>query len=128
MTPQLTYPPPVTETPMPSYAAVTGAANTARPANLSEMMTARLGFLSPEDPVILREPEDLVSQLRRGFSAGPDNAAYVAANRLALEAFRSGQRELAAEVCQLEIGYAAARLRTGADDRMAMFGLQPVIN
>ncbi|HET7014320.1 MAG TPA: hypothetical protein VFI65_10440 [Streptosporangiaceae bacterium] len=113
---------------MPSYAGVTGAANTARSANLPEMTTARLGFLSPEDPVIWRAPEDLVSQLKRGFSAGPDNSAYVAANRLALEAFRSGQRELAADVCRLEIGYAAARLRAGADDQIAMFGLQPVIN
>jgi hypothetical protein len=113
---------------MPSYAAVTGAANTTGSANLTEMTTARLGFLSPEDPVVWREPEDLVNRLRRGFSAGPDNAAYVAANRLALEAFRSGQRELAAQVCRLEIDYAAGRLRKRADGQLAMFGLQPVIN
>jgi hypothetical protein len=31
-------------------------------------------------------------------------------------------------VCHLEIGYATARLKAGADEQMAMFGLQPVIN
>ncbi len=113
---------------MRSYAAVTGAAKTARSANPAAMATARLGFLSPEDPVIWREPEDLLGRLQNGFKAGQDNAAFVAANRLALEAFRSRQRELAAQVCRLEIAYAAARLRAGADEQMAMFGLQPVIN
>jgi hypothetical protein len=113
---------------MPSYAAVTGATHAAGSADPTVMMSMRLGFLSPEDPVFWCEPEDLIKRFARGLTEGPDLAAYAAANRLALEAFRSGERELAADVCHLEIDYAAARLRASADEQIAMLGLQPVIN
>jgi hypothetical protein len=90
--------------------------------------TARWAFLSPEDTVICREPAELMRRLTDGFTLNTEEDAFVAANRLALEAFRSRERDLAAQVCELEIGYARGRLASGGDERMAMFGLQPVIN
>jgi hypothetical protein len=90
--------------------------------------TARWAFLSPEDTVICREPAELMRRLTDGFTMDTEEDAFVAANRLALEAFRSRERDLAAQVCELEIGYACSRLASGGDERMAMFGLQPVIN
>ena len=62
-----------------------------------------------------------------GFAAHDDAPVFVAANRLALEAFRGGERDLATEICQLEIRYAAAKLADGGV-QAALLGLQPVIN
>ncbi len=90
--------------------------------------TARWAFLSPEDTVICREPAELMRRLTDGFTMDTEEGAFVAANRLALEAFRSREREVATQVCELEIGYACGRLAVGGDERMAMLGLQPVIN
>lgn len=86
-----------------------------------------LGFLSPEDVVRFQEPDELTHRLADGFEAD-DEAAFVAANRLALEAFRTRDAASAARICHLEIGYAAAGLTTADEPRMALFGLQPVIN
>lgn len=91
-------------------------------------ITARWAFLAPEDTVVCREPAELMRRLAEGFGSGDQMAAFVAANRLALEAFRSRDRDLAAEVCRLEIDYASVQLRSGGDWRTAMLGLQPVIN
>ncbi|HWH01944.1 MAG TPA: hypothetical protein VNV66_22110 [Pilimelia sp.] len=88
---------------------------------------AWLGFLSPEDVVVWREPHTLAACLARGFG-GDDLAAYTAANRLALEAFRCGDAALAADVCDREIRYAADALARGGNPRLALLGLQPVIN
>ncbi len=90
--------------------------------------TARWAFLAPEDTVICREPAELMRRLAEGFASGDQMAAFVAANRLALEAFRSRERDLAAEVCRLEIDYASEQLCSGGDWQTAMLGLQPVIN
>jgi hypothetical protein len=86
------------------------------------------GFLSPEDAVPWRAPGDLIRRMTDGFAAIDDPPAFVAANRLALEAFRSGERDLAAEICHLEIGYAAVKLQVNADEQTALLGLQPAIN
>lgn len=108
---------------MSSYASSTAAAGTyQRPA------VTPWGFLAPEDPVPWRAPEDLMRRMAGGFAAVDDKPAFVAANRLALEAFRGGERDLSAGICQLEIDYAAAKLRDGGDMQTALLGLQPVIN
>lgn len=98
------------------------------PRTRATAITARWAFLAPEDTVICREPAELMRRLAEGFSSGDQMAAFVAANRLALEAFRSRERDLAAEVCRLEIDYASEQLRSGDDWQTAMLGLQPVIN
>jgi hypothetical protein len=87
-----------------------------------------LGFLSPEDVVAWQDRDELMVLLAEGFAANDDEPAFVAANRLALEAFRGRELPLAAQICRLQIGYAMTRLRTGEHDRLALLGLQPVIN
>jgi hypothetical protein len=86
-----------------------------------------LGFLSPEDVVVWRDPRELMDRLTAGFAAD-DEAAFVAANRLALEAFRAGEATAATAVCRAEIDYAASAIGRDFRPRTALLGMQPVIN
>ncbi|GLZ79420.1 hypothetical protein Afil01_42270 [Actinorhabdospora filicis] len=87
-----------------------------------------LGFLSPEDPVRHLGPAELEAALLEGLGSADDEAAFAAANRLALEAFRAGSQATTTGICERQIAYAMAVFQRHGDARIMAFGLQPAIN
>ena len=91
------------------------------------------GLLSPECTVPFKPPHVLLTVIEMGLASPDLRQAFAAANLLAHELHRSGERDVAQDVCLRQIECAAVLLRRGGDSQepepwVLLLGLQAAVN